>query len=215
MDTAEMETSPGYFDAQDLSVRDQYRRYRKRLSSSPASLLHRHSSSKFAETRLLYDGNSIQRRPNAALLLEEIKQEVDSYDAEGFEGAAFRTPSSSKRRTSMDTHAIPEQNVGFASIKQEEEVLSDVGEEATFALFASLLDSALQGLLPFTELILQFKNTCRDVSESIRLVIFHWANVLLRITNIVDRDCNSGFTVGCFSAVCKPFCCWCSIERIV
>ncbi|CAA7401213.1 unnamed protein product [Spirodela intermedia] len=181
-----METSPSYFDAKDLSEREQYRRYRKRLSSSPSPLLHLNSGSKFAQARLLYDDNSIQRRPNAALLLEEIKQEVDSYEAEGFEGE-FRMPISSKRRASIDAHSSPRLNLGseathhhagppLTSIKQEDEVSVDAGEEATFTMFASLLDSALQGLLPFADLILRFKNTCRDVFESIRLVMLYLRN---------------------------------------
>lgn len=128
---------------------------RKRLSSSSSPLLHLSSGSKFTEARLLYDDNSIQRRPNAALLLEEIKQEVDSYEAEGFEGE-FRMASSSKRRASIDAHSSPRLNLGpeathqhagppLTSIKQEDEVSVDAGEEATFTMFASLLDSALQG----------------------------------------------------------------------
>ncbi|CAA6664616.1 unnamed protein product [Spirodela intermedia] len=162
MDGPEMETSPSYFDAKDLSEREQYRRYR--LSSSPSPLLHLNSGSKFAQARLLYDDNSIQRRPNAALLLEEIKQEVDSYEAEGFEGE-FRMPISLNLGSeATHHHAGPP----LTSIKQEDEVSVDAGEEATFTMFASLLDSALQGLLPFADLILRFKNTCRDVFESIR-----------------------------------------------
>lgn len=103
----------------------------------------------------MYDGNTIQRRPNAALLLEEIKQEVENFDFDGFEGMAQKTFNSSKRRASNDSHAVSELNAGYDSIqhvtsqslkscKHEDEVLVD-GGETTFTLFASLLDSALQG----------------------------------------------------------------------
>lgn len=100
--------------------------------------------SKFSEARLLYEGNNIQRRPNTALLLEEIKQEVDNFD----------TDASWKRRASIDSHAVSEvkfgdslrQGVSHALKigKHEDEALLEAGE-STFTLFASLLDSALQG----------------------------------------------------------------------
>ena len=116
-------------------------------------MLQLNSGSKFADARLLYDENNIQRRPNAALLLEEIKQEVESYDPEGFEGD-YKMPGSSKRRTSIDAHISPRRSLGredsypgppLTSIKQEDDVSVETGEEATFTMFASLLDSALQG----------------------------------------------------------------------
>ncbi|RRT54831.1 hypothetical protein BHE74_00021657, partial [Ensete ventricosum] len=140
---------------------------RKRQSTSNISPLVGHSVSKFSEARLLYEGNNIQRRPNTALLLEEIKQEVDNFD----------TDASWKRRASIDSHAVSElkfgdslrQGVSHALKfgKHEDEALLEAGE-STFTLFASLLDSALQGLMPFADLILRFEKACRSVSESIR-----------------------------------------------
>ncbi|THG08170.1 hypothetical protein TEA_006177 [Camellia sinensis var. sinensis] len=56
------------------------------------------------------------------------------------------------------------------SCKHEDDALSD-GGDTTFTLFASLLDSALQGLMPIPDLILQFERSCRNVSESIRMKI--------------------------------------------
>ncbi|XP_064946540.1 nuclear pore complex protein NUP107-like [Musa acuminata AAA Group] len=163
----EMDDAPSNFDPQDLSSREQYRRYRKRQSTSNISPLVGHSVSKFSEARLLYEGNNIQRRPNTALLLEEIKQEVDNFD----------TDASWKRRASIDSHAVSEvkfgdslrQGVSHALKigKHEDEALLEAGE-STFTLFASLLDSALQGLMPFADLILRFEKACRSVSESIR-----------------------------------------------
>ncbi|KAI8024599.1 Nuclear pore complex protein NUP107 [Camellia lanceoleosa] len=61
-----METSPSYFDPEDLNTRERYRRYGKRHSTSS----HDNSVSKFSGTRILYDGQSIERRPNAALFLK-------------------------------------------------------------------------------------------------------------------------------------------------
>ncbi|XP_028548037.1 nuclear pore complex protein NUP107 [Dendrobium catenatum] len=173
---ADMDTSPSYFNPEDLSSREKYRRYRKRQSTSSTSPLFGNSVSKFSGARLLYEGNIIQRRPNAALLLEEIKQEAESYDLDGLEQSAPKTKYSLKGRESVDDHRLAESNTcyNFAQssqpvklLKQEDELLVD-GGETTFSLFASLLDSALQGLIPFPDLILQFENTCRSVSESIR-----------------------------------------------
>lgn len=108
------------------------------------------SASKFSESRLLYDGQSIHSPTNAALLLENIKQEVESIDPYHLEGTPGRTPVS-KRRSPIDGTEV---DVGAGSglvhhsiklLKQEEDSLADDGD-TTFALFASLLDSALQGV---------------------------------------------------------------------
>lgn len=173
MEAEEMDASPSYFNPENLSSREQFRRYRKRQSTTNISPLLGNSVSKFSDARLLLEGNNIQRRPNTALLLEEIKREADSIDTDGLD----KVLNSSKRRASIDSHAVSELNAGFDSIRQvtsqsiksckhEDEVLAD--GETTFTLFASLLDSALQGLMPFADLILQFEKTCRSVSEAIR-----------------------------------------------
>ncbi|XP_077236432.1 nuclear pore complex protein isoform X2 [Tasmannia lanceolata] len=174
----EMDASPSYFNPEDLSSREQYRRYRKKQSASSFSPAKEASASKFTDARILYDDNSIQRRPNAALFLEEIKQEVESFEVDGLEGTPAKVPFAHKRRASFDSPEISEldgvlesiRHVGSPSLKSckhEDEILAD-GGETIFNLFASLLDSALQGLMPFHDLILQFENTCRNVSETIR-----------------------------------------------
>ncbi|XP_039127223.1 nuclear pore complex protein NUP107 [Dioscorea cayenensis subsp. rotundata] len=170
-----MDASPSYFDPENLSSREQYRRYRKRQPTSSISPLLGNSVSKFSEARLLYEGNNIQRRQNAALLLEEIKQEVDNFDGDGPEGIASKAAGSAKRLATADGYAASGglesgrtmANQSLKLCKLEEDVLAD-GGESTFSLFASLLDSALQGLMPIPDLILRFENTCRTVSESIR-----------------------------------------------
>ncbi|CAL9009676.1 unnamed protein product [Prunus brigantina] len=168
----EMDTSPSFFDPEDLSTRDKFRRYGKRHLGSNISPHQENSASKFSESRLLYDGQSIHSPTNAALLLENIKQEVESIDPYHLEGTPGKTPVS-KRRSPIDGTEV---DVGAGSglvhhsiklLKQEEDSLADDGD-TTFALFASLLDSALQGLLSFPDLILRFEGSCRDVSESIR-----------------------------------------------
>ncbi|KAJ0075052.1 hypothetical protein Patl1_33748 [Pistacia atlantica] len=61
-------------------------------------------------------------------------------------------------------------HLGSQSLKAckiENDALADSGE-TTFGLFASLLDSALQGLMPIQDLILRFERSCRNVYESIR-----------------------------------------------
>ncbi|KAJ0007608.1 hypothetical protein Pint_29221 [Pistacia integerrima] len=70
-------------------------------------------------------------------------------------------------------------HLGSQSLKAckiENDALADSGE-TTFALFASLLDSALQGLMPIQDLILRFERSCRNVSESIR----YGSNIQLRV----------------------------------
>ncbi|KAH0982307.1 hypothetical protein GBA52_009484 [Prunus armeniaca] len=167
-----MDTSPSFFDPEDLSTREKFRRYGKRHLGSNISPHQENSASKFSESRLLYDGQSIHSPANAALLLENIKQEVESIDPYHLEGTPGKTPVS-KRRSPIDGTEV---DVGAGSglvhhsiklLKQEEDSLADDGD-TTFALFASLLDSALQGLMSFPDLILRFEGSCRDVSESIR-----------------------------------------------
>lgn len=121
---------------------------RKRHSPSGASIQHDNSASKLSETGLLYDGQNIHSPTNAALVLENIKQEVESFDADYSED---KTPHSSRRRLSADIHGIPGMDAGSDSVrysikacKTEGETLGD-GAETVFTLFASLLDSSLQG----------------------------------------------------------------------
>ncbi|CAL5379346.1 unnamed protein product [Camellia sinensis] len=170
----DMETSPSYFDPEDLSTRERYRRYGKRHSTSS----HDNSVSKFSGTRILYDGQSIEKPPNAALFLEDIKQEVESFDADQLEGTPAKTQSGLWSKSLAGSCGVSEADVAADSIhrpgsyslkscKHEDDALSD-GGDTTFTLFASLLDSALQGLMPIPDLILQFERSCRNVSESIR-----------------------------------------------
>ncbi|CAO2149935.1 unnamed protein product [Urochloa humidicola] len=167
---------PGYFDPESSGRREDYRRYRKRLSSSNVSPLLGSSLSKSSEARLLYDGDSIPRRPNAGLLLEDIKQEAEDYsNFEGLDGS--RMFSSAKRRESLDGGSASE--AAYSSgrhtvrqtlkpVKMEDDMYVPHEGETSFTMFASLLDSAIQGLMPFPDVILQFERTCRNVSESIR-----------------------------------------------
>ncbi|KAL5805261.1 hypothetical protein ACOSQ3_032061 [Xanthoceras sorbifolium] len=179
---AEMETTSSFYDPEDLSIREQFRRYGKRHSSvSP----HQESSvSKFSEPILFHDGTSIHSPINTALILENIKEEVESI---GFEGTPGKMQSAFRRRSSIDSRRLFEADVGVDSIRQlgsqslkackiEDESLLESGE-TTFADFASLLDSALQGLISIPDLILRFERLCRDVSESIR----YGNNVQLRV----------------------------------
>ncbi|KAH7547049.1 hypothetical protein FEM48_Zijuj01G0265900 [Ziziphus jujuba var. spinosa] len=170
-----MDTSPSYFDPEDLTIREQFRRYGKRSSASSVSPHQKNSASKFSGSRLLYDDQSIHSPTNAALLLENIKQEAESFDAVYSEGTPIKTYSALKRSLSVDGHEVPEVDFGFDSVrhslkacKHEDEALVD-GGDSTFTLFASLLDSSLlQGLMSIPDLILRFERSCRNVSDSIR-----------------------------------------------
>nr|CAB3490441.1 unnamed protein product [Digitaria exilis] len=167
---------PGYFDPESSGRREEYRRYRKRLSSSNVSPLLGSSLSKSSEARLLYDGDSIPRRPNAGLLLEDIKQEAEDYsNFEGLDGS--RMFSSAKRRGSLDggsasdaAYSSGRQAVRQAlkSVKLEDDMYVPHEGETSFTMFASLLDSVIQGLMPIQDVILQFEKACRSASESIR-----------------------------------------------
>ncbi|KAM5579600.1 nuclear pore complex protein NUP107 [Rosa sericea] len=155
----EMDTSPSYFDPENLTTREQFRRYGKRHPNSSFSPYRENSAS----SGLLYDGQSNIHSPtNAALLLENIKQEFESTPA--------KTRSFSKRRSSFDVTEVDDSaeavRYSLKLCKHEEDSLADDGD-TTFALFASLLDSALRGLIPFSDLILRLEESCRNVSESI------------------------------------------------
>lgn len=86
------------------------------------------------------------------LLLENIKHEVESLSTD-LGGTPFE--SASKRRASLDNHAVSEADIGVDTMlrrgseslkvgKQEDGAGTENGD-TTFHLFASLLDSALQG----------------------------------------------------------------------
>ncbi|XP_062008772.1 nuclear pore complex protein NUP107 [Rosa rugosa] len=155
----EMDTSPSYFDPENLTTREQFRRYGKRHPNSSISPYRENSAS----SGLLYDGQSNIHSPtNAALLLENIKQEFESTPA--------KTRSVPKRPSSFDVTEVDDSaeavRYSLKLCKHEEDSLADDGD-TTFALFASLLDSALQGLIPFSDLILRLEESCRNVSESI------------------------------------------------
>ncbi|KAI8024664.1 Nuclear pore complex protein NUP107 [Camellia lanceoleosa] len=129
------ETSPSYFDPEDLSTRERYRRYGKRHSTSSHG-----SSVSFSGTRILYDGQSIERRPNAALFLEDIKQEVESFDADQLEGTPSKTQSALWRKSLAGSCGVSEADVAADSIrrpgsyslkscKHEDAALSDGGAD--------------------------------------------------------------------------------------
>ncbi|CAK9179848.1 unnamed protein product [Ilex paraguariensis] len=138
------ETSPSYLDPEDLDIRERFRRYGKRQSASRLSPLQENSASKFSEIR-----------SNAALFLEDIKQEVESLDADCPGGTPAKAQSAVRRRSSVGIRGISDADVGADSIcraegyplkacKHEDDMSVDSGD-TTFTLFASLLDSALQG----------------------------------------------------------------------
>lgn len=126
--------------------------YRKRLSSSNVSPLPGSSLSKSSGPRLLYDGESIPRRPNAGLLLEDIKQEAADYsNMESLDGSILY---SSAKRTSLDggsasaaAYSSGRQAVRQAlkPVKLEDDIYVPHEGETSFTMFATLLDSANQG----------------------------------------------------------------------
>lgn len=98
---------------------------------------------------------SSEIRSNTALILENIKQEIESLGADQSEGTPAKAHSALKRRSSIGTYGISEVDVASDSIrrsgnyslkncKHEDDAFLD-GGDTTFTLFAPLLDSALQG----------------------------------------------------------------------
>ncbi|KHG19637.1 hypothetical protein F383_02618 [Gossypium arboreum] len=193
----DMETSPSYFDPQDHSAREKFRRYGKRYSNSSISPRQESGISKFNEAKLLYEGQIIHSPTNAALLLENIKQEAESFDTDYFEETPAMERLASKRRPSSDGHRTAEIDNGVDSIRRlgshalkaskiEDDLLADNGD-ATFASFASLLDSAFHGVMPIPDLILQFERICRNVSESIRRLNFCLMRLLHGLSCVTDE----------------------------
>ncbi|KAL0743683.1 hypothetical protein Bca4012_085196 [Brassica carinata] len=166
----DMDTSPSYFDPEVLTVRDRFRRYGKRHSTSPHEEF---PSPNVSENRLLYDGHSIHSPTNTALLLENIKEEVDNFHTDLYQGTSANPLSASKRESAGildgDDEALFRrvESQSLKACKIENDELAESGD-TTFALFASLFDSALQGLMPIPDLILRLEESCRDVSQSIR-----------------------------------------------
>ncbi|EPS65292.1 hypothetical protein M569_09487, partial [Genlisea aurea] len=159
----DMEVSPSYSNPEDLSSRERYRRYGKRQTSSSLTPPQHH------------DGSSTSRFSSAALFLENVKQEIESLDMD-----TGLTPfgSASKRRGSIDRGdssggvsdgaRITWSETESIKICKQEQLDETESADSIFSLFASVLDSGLQGrLIPMTDLILRFENSCRSVSESI------------------------------------------------
>lgn len=166
---------PDYLEPSD---REQYRRYRKRQSYGSSFLSREKSPIHRLEGRVLYDEKEASLYPSPTLFLEDIKQEVESFDAGGLEASPGRHTSSIKKRGTYSDKKSPqfEDRLGtgrqsvhpfLKTAKEEADEISDSGE-TTFARFASILDSSLQGFISFPDLILQFENTCREVSELLR-----------------------------------------------
>nr|GMC51934.1 nuclear pore complex protein NUP107 [Ipomoea batatas] len=162
----DMETSPSSFDPEDLSIRQRFRRYGKRHSPSSLSPHREKSADRLAEVR-----------SNSALFLENIKQEVESLHSDHVT-TPLKMQNDTKWRSSLESHVISGTDFGvdatrqggsisLITFKEEHDAVVD-DEGTTFSLFASLLDSALKGLMNIPELVLQFENSCRNVSESIR-----------------------------------------------
>ncbi|XP_047340938.1 nuclear pore complex protein NUP107 [Impatiens glandulifera] len=173
----DMETSPSYFNPEDLTIREPYRRYGKRHSTSGRSPHQEQSFPRSGGTKIFSDGKSVRRHPNAALFLEDIKLEAQSVDSDSLDGASGIS-SRLKRKSATNVHGTYDgENVtesfrqsakhSLNSYKQEDDTLVE-GKDTTLNLFASLLDSALKGSMPIPDLILQFEETCRDLSETIR-----------------------------------------------
>ncbi|KAK0593348.1 hypothetical protein LWI29_035073 [Acer saccharum] len=134
---AEMETTSSFYDLEDLSIREQFRRYGKRHLTSTVSPNQESSVSKFSEP------TSIHNPTNTALILENIKQEVESI---GFEGTLGKMQSASKRRSSVDSLGFLEVDVGSKLLVGEyhhliKERLLQRGCASVFGVRCSVVES--------------------------------------------------------------------------
>ncbi|CAI0419250.1 unnamed protein product [Linum tenue] len=128
----EMETSPGYFRPEDITIGEQFRRYGTNLKCN--------------YSRLLYDG------PSTHSVTHDIKQEADSMDSDHSDATHGKMQASVKLRlvidgfSDSDLIADPELQTGtelLKACKMEDEYPDS--QEAVFGLFASPLDCAIQG----------------------------------------------------------------------
>lgn len=109
------------------------------------------SSSTVSESRILYDEQGFHSPTNAALLLENFKEEAESLYGDRLEGTPLKESSASKRRLSIDSQEISAVSLGPDSVrhslkacKHENDPLSNSGD-TTYNFFASLMDSSIQG----------------------------------------------------------------------
>lgn len=112
-------------------------------SSSSTPPIHEGFDAKFRENNFFFNGSdtttNIQNPDNAALVLDDLKQEIENQEFDGFEASAFRPPDSLRRISGFEPISA------LKTIKQEDDLFTDSGE-SIFSLFASLLDSAIQGI---------------------------------------------------------------------
>lgn len=128
---------------------------RKRHSTSPHEEM---LSSNVSENRLLYDGHNIHSPTNTALLLENIKEEVDNFHSDHYEGTPTNLTFASRRETDgiLDDdneelfRRVESQSLKACKIENDE--LAESGD-TTFTMFASLSDSAIQGLYDISVLV--------------------------------------------------------------
>lgn len=121
---------------------------RRRHSTSGASSHHESSALKFSEPILFHDGTSIHSPTNTALILENIKQEVESIDSEGTPGkmlSVITMWSLIHFEADVCVDAVHQlESQSLKTCKTEDDSLTESGETTIFD-FASLLDSALKG----------------------------------------------------------------------
>ncbi|KAE8821364.1 Nuclear pore complex protein [Hordeum vulgare] len=139
------------------------------------------SVSRFSEARALHDGSSIPRRPNAGLLLEDVKQEAADYsDIDGLNGPKLF---GSAKRTSLDGGSGRRAARSALNLVKLEDDMPREGE-TTSTTFASLLDSAIQvtNYIPSGGLLL----CCNRSYSTIVSAIVLWLERLA--SQILDLD---------------------------
>eukprot|EP00250_Pteridium_aquilinum_P018743 c24191_g1_i1 orf=1363-4599(-) len=154
----------------DGGLRETYRRYRKRRSF--AGLMHPQEGDDEG-----FDSFEELYATRAEAVKEEFSPEEDR-SSRGSPGWLAKSPLEAEFPSShipIKSLHDDQEFLGSAKgalpllkvVKQEPEEISDSGE-SSFSRFASVLQAALQGFMPFSDLILQFEACCKDLAEHVR-----------------------------------------------
>ncbi|MCO5580391.1 hypothetical protein L7F22_034257 [Adiantum nelumboides] len=155
----------------ELDDRETYRRFRKRRSS--AGMTNVQGIDEGFESPL----QNLSARKAAAAVKEEYSPEGDKSFSGTPDWLRKSTGGSDLPGTPIPLKSLHDDQEFFScakgaplslkDVKQEPEELSDSGE-SSFSRFASVLQAALRGFMPFPELILQFEACCKDLAEHVR-----------------------------------------------
>ncbi|KAH7283519.1 hypothetical protein KP509_34G011000 [Ceratopteris richardii] len=150
---------------QGVPDRETFRRFRKRRSSTGMPSI----------SGIEDDFDSLQNSLSTRKVVEAVKEEHSPEGDKGLSAIAGELHKATGSphiplKSLHDDQRLSTPAKGASpsfKVKQEPEEISDSGE-SSFSRFAFILQSALQGALPFPELILRFEACCKDLAEHVR-----------------------------------------------